>query len=243
MQCFVDSLVEKEKTMKMNLACMALFTGIWLVSGGETDEQWKDEFDTSTCEWKSAGRSDYFVLEPGYRQVLEGKEEGDDVTLMITVTDETRKIGDVETRIVEERETHHGDLVEVSRNYFAVCGPSNDIYYFGEAVDIYRNGKVDHHEGDWVAGENGARAGLFISAKPKVGERFYQELAPRVAMDRVEIVSINERLKTPAGEFNQAIKTEETTPLEPDAKEYKLFAKGVGIIQDGNLLLVKYGKE
>jgi hypothetical protein len=46
---------------------------------------------------------------------------------------------------------------------------------------------------------------------------------------------------TPAGKFNNVLKVEETTPLEPLNKEEKLYAPGIGLIKDENLLLVKYG--
>ena len=55
-------------------------------------------------------------------------------------------------------------------------------------------------------------AGLFMPSRPLIGARFYQEIAPAVAMDRVEIISDTESLKTPAGEFHDCVKTEETTP-------------------------------
>jgi hypothetical protein len=58
-------------------------------------------------------------------------------------------------------------------------------------------------------------------------------------MDRVEIVSLSGRLTTPAGAFTNTLKTEETTPLEPGHREYKVFARGVGLIQDGDLTLVR----
>jgi len=61
-------------------------------------------------------------------------------------------------------------------------------------------------------------------------------------MDRAEIVSLSETVKTPAGEFKNCLKVEETTPLEPATKEYKYYAAGVGLVQDGSLKLVKYGK-
>lgn len=226
--------------------CVLLFSALIVSSqvaagADKNSTEWKDVFDLTKCEWSSTGRNNYFILEPGYQQVLEGNEENKPVKLQITVLKETKKIGNIETRVVEERETHNGKLEEVSLNYFAVCGPSNDVYYFGEAVDIYKNGKVDHHEGEWIAETGGAKAGLFMPAKPEIGERFYQELAPKVAMDRVEVVSNSETLKTPAGEFHDCLKTEETTPLEPGVKEYKVYAKDVGIIQDGDLLLRKYG--
>lgn len=74
-----------------------------------------------------------------------------------------------------------------------------------------------------------------------LGARYYQEIAPKVAMDRAEIVSLNETKQTPAGAFTNCLKTEETTPLEPKGKEYKLYAPGIGLIQDEDLLLTKYG--
>ena len=72
--------------------------------------------------------------------------------------------------------------------------------------------------------------------------RFYQEVAPGVAMDRAEVVGVNETVKTPAGEFKNCVKVEETTPLEKATKEYKHYAPGVGQVTEGDLKLVKYGK-
>ena len=39
------------------------------------------------------------------------------------------------------------------------------------------------------------------------------------------------------------VKVEETTPLEPGDREYKYFAAGVGLIKDGNAMLVRYGRD
>jgi hypothetical protein len=141
--------------------------------------------------------------------------------------------------VIEERETHKGVLVEVSRNFFAICNPSNDVFYFGEEVDMYEGGKVKDHEGSWQAGKDGAKPGLFMPARPLLGARYYQEVARGVAMDRVEILSDSEPLKTPAGDFRSCLKTEETTPLEPGAKEYKMYSRGIGLVQDGDLLLTQ----
>jgi len=231
------------QTIYLLLAAIALSTVLEFTNAANSAAEtktWNDSFNLSDCKWSSAGKNDYLILEPGYQETLEGKEGKESVILKVTVLNQTRKIGDVETRVVEERETHNGELEEVSRNFFAVCAPSNDIYYFGEDVDEYKHGKVDNHEGSWVA-ENGAKPGLFMPSAPKLGDRFYQEIAPKVAMDRVEIVSKSESLKTIAGEFHDCVKTEETTPLEPGVTEYKIYAKGIGIIQDGNLVLTKYG--
>lgn len=234
--------MKKTQAMSSMLFAIVVFlSGFSRICAAGEVKSWRQNFDTSSCVWSSKGQNDFFILQPGYQEVLEGREEGSFVHLEITVMTETRMIGNVETRLVEERETHNGKLEEISRNYFAVCGPSNDVYYFGEEVDIYENGKLSGHEGAWLADSRGAKAGLFMGAKPQLGDRFYQEVAPEVAMDRVEVISNTESLKTPAGEFHDCVKTEETTPIEPNAKEYKVYAAGIGVIQDGELLLVKHG--
>jgi hypothetical protein len=74
-----------------------------------------------------------------------------------------------------------------------------------------------------------------------LGSSFYQEIAPEAAMDRARIVSDSQVLETPAGRFEQCLLTEETTPLEPHALEYKVHAPGIGLVKDGSLLLVRYG--
>jgi hypothetical protein len=192
------------------------------------------------CNFASTGKNDYFILEPGYQIILEGEEDGKELQLIMTVLNETKIVDGVETRVVEERETEGGNLVEVSRNYFAICKPTNNVIYFGEDVDMYEDGKVVSHEGAWLAGQNGAKAGMMMPDKVEVGLKYYQEIAPGVAEDRAEIVSINETLDAPDGTFKNVLKTEETNPLKPGEKELKFYAPGIGLILDEALKLVKY---
>lgn len=199
-----------------------------------------DVFRVADDEWSSSGANPYFILEPGYFLVLEGQDEGEDVRLTITVLDETKTVAGVETRVVEEREEAGGALIEVSRNYFAISRTTNSVYYFGEDVDIYADGKVANHGGAWVAGPT-ARFGLMMPGTPLVGARYYQEMAPGVAMDRAEIVSLEETLTTPLGTFEHCLKVIESTPLEP-GRSPKHYAPGIGLIQDDNLELTKYGR-
>jgi hypothetical protein len=180
------------------------------------------------------GKSRYFVLEPGFQTVL----EGGNTKLQITVLEETRPVAGVTARIVEEREWKDSELYEVSRNYFAMCEETKDTYYFGEEVDFYENGKVVKHDGSWLAGENGNRPGLIMAGSPKPGMRYYQELAPGVAMDRAEVVSLDETCETPAGTFSNCLKVKEGTALDPWESEYKYYAPNVGLIQDEDLKLI-----
>ena len=199
---------------------------------------WLQSFPADLAGLTTVGENPYFILKPGYVLTLEGREDGQAVRLVVTVLNETKNVGGVETRIVEERETQGGALAEISRNYLAIERSTNNVYYFGEDVDIYKAGKVVAHEGAWLHGSNKAKFGLMMPGAPVVGLRYYQELAPGVAMDRAQVVSLSERLTTPAGAFEKCLKTDETTPLEPGTREFKLYAPGVGLIKDGTLVLV-----
>ena len=203
----------------------------------EVSKDWQEEFGILDCTLVTTGQNPYFILEPGFQLVL----EGGNTKLMITVLDETMVVDDVETRVVEEREWKNDELIEVSQNMFAMCEETQDVFYFGEFVDMYSNGELTSHSGQWFAGEEDARAGMIMPGKPSVGMRFYQEIAPGVAMDRAEVISVDETFGTPAGEYSDVLVTKEGTALNPFENEFKSYALGIGLIQDQNLRLVEYG--
>ena len=198
---------------------------------------WQEDFGLSDRRLVPTGRNPYFILEPGFQLTLESDNE----KLIITVLDETVKIGTTETRVVEEREWKNGELTEVSRNYFAICPETKDVFYFGEEVDDYKNGKMVGHGGAWRADQPGSRPGLIMPGIPKQGMKYCQEIAPGVAMDRAEVVSLTESLETPAGTFDHCLKTREGSALNPLEKEFKIYAPGIGLLKEGEMLLTKYG--
>lgn len=229
---------------KVILSITILLTAIVNFNGLAQSKSKAKEFTASlmqdSCSFTTTGRNTYFILESGYQLTLIGIEKNDTTVLVITVLKETKKIGGVETRIVEENESVNGKTVEISRNFFAFCKQTSSIYYFGEEVDIFKNGKVISHDGAWTA-EGNNKAGIALPGLILLGSRYYQEIAPGIAMDRAEIISINEIMETPAGKFANVLRTEETTLLEPKDISYKLYAPGVGLIQDDKLVLKKYG--
>ena len=232
----------KFHAFRLCLLALGILGNLYCLYGQESNKKdWTKTFQVDKKDFVSVGDNPYFILRPGYKLALKGKEDGKNVTLFITVLDETKLVYGVETRVVEEKEYKSGQLVEVSRNYFALDKMDTSIYYFGEEVDIYKKGKIVGHEGAWQSGKNGAQFGLMMPGNPSLGSRYYQEIAPDVAMDRAEIISTNDTLKTPGGFFEHCLKTEETTALKPGEKEYKVYALGIGLIKDASLLLVEYG--
>ena len=198
---------------------------------------WRDRFDVKKSELLPTGTNPYITMQPGrVLKLMSGKD-----TLLITVLAETQEVDGVVAGVLEERESSNGELVEISRNFLATDRTTGDVYYFGEDVDNYQNGKVVNHDSAWRAGVAGARFGLMLPARPVLHQAFYQEIAPGVAMDRVEIVSIDETVKTPAGTFEHCLHVRETTPLERGVS-HKYYAPGVGIIKDDEFELVELPK-
>jgi hypothetical protein len=206
-------------------------------SAPSANKKWTDSFGIERGTFTAVGANPFFILEPGYQLVLESKSE----KVAITVLEETKKIGNIETRVVEEREEEDGQIKEISRNFYAQCKETGDVFYFGEEVDEYKDGKVASHSGAWRADEPDSKAGIMMPGRILLGARHYQEIAPD-AKDRAEIVADDVTLNTPAGEFKNCIRVEETSGLNPKEKAYKVYAPGVGLIQDEDLLLKSHGK-
>ena len=123
----------------------------------------------------------------------------------------------------------------------SIAAGTGDVCYFGEDVDMYKNGKLTGHEGAWLSGVNRAKFGLLVPGAPKPGDRYYQESAPRVAMDRAEVVAVDEMIKVPAGTFKNCLHAKETSALESGSED-KYFAPGVGIVKDAEFVLVRIEK-
>ncbi len=225
-------------------------------------KEFTKDFRLEDCEFVAGGENAHFVLIPGYKLLLEGEEDGEEVEVLITVLNRTRDIllpdiGVVTTRIVEEREWIDDILVEVSRNFFARCDKTNDIFYFGERVFICEdglvqdgnkflcNGEEPSHEGEWLAGkpdDDGlAEPGIIMPGTFLLGSRYFQEIADGIALDRAKHVKMGLTVTTEAGTFDQCVQVNETTPLEPGDISIKKYCPGVGLVVDGPAKLEEFG--
>jgi hypothetical protein len=243
------------RTLARVSACVAVtltFTWSGLSSGTvmAQEPEFTSEFRLEDCRLTTRGANPYLILRPGYRLVLEGAENGETTRLVITVLRKTetlvlRGLGAVNARVVEERESVDGELVEVSRNFFAICSKTNDVFYFGEAVDIFNPDGTVSHEGSWRAGEpdeNGlAEPGMIMPGTFLLGSRYFQERADGIAMDRAEHVQMGLEVSTRAGTFAKCVKVVETTQLEPGAETVKVYCPGVGLVMDNGVTLVEFG--
>jgi hypothetical protein len=216
------------------------------------DDGFTKKFPLSSCLFSSVGGNSYFPVVPGRQAYYTNAAclaagKCDSLTeLWITMERETRRItipaGNgsraLFARVMEERETEDGELVEISRNFVASCLPSRDVYYFGEDVDIYEDGEIVSHDGAWLAGRHGALPGILMPEDGFMqGSRYYQEIAPDVALDRSEHKRAGFSVRVPAGKFDHCLDVDETTPLEPGAVSKKTYCRDVGLVRDGDLEL------
>jgi hypothetical protein len=243
------------KISKIVLSLAIIISSVFISSNRIANAQAEEpeftrDFRLEDCNFRAAGKNPYFILKPGYQLVFVGEEDGEQIDLEITVLRATEEItvpglGTVRTRVVEERESVDGELVEISRNFFTICRPRNDVVYFGEDVDIFNEDGTVTHEGAWRAGQPDgdglAEPGLLMPGTFLLGSRYYQELADDIALDRAEHVEKGIEITTPAGTFDECVRVIETTPLEPDTESEKIYCPEVGLVVDDVVQLVAYG--
>lgn len=226
---------------------MTIFILFGLFAFSAALAQETEPLDPSICDpgrgtFSLSGDHPYFPLTVGKRLVLEGVEEGAALRLEVSVLDEVEEVAGIQTRVVRETESLDGELVEVSRNFYAQAADGT-VCYFGEEVDEYKDGKVVGHPGAWRAGESGNLPGIFLPANPSPGDQFAQERAPGIAEDMAAIESVGEAVSTPAGEFPDTLGIVDWNPLEgqtiADAKA-KVFARGVGLVVDDVARLTEF---
>ncbi len=156
--------------------------------------------------------------------------EGDE-TIVVTVTDETRVVAGVTATVVHDvAKDETGTVVEDTYDWYAQDTAGN-VWYLGEDTTAY-DGQLSSSEGSWEAGVDGAEAGLAMPAEPRVGDGYSQEYYQGVAEDRGEILATDATVSIEYGDYDEVVRTEDTTPLEPDLVEQKYYAPGIGVVME-----------
>ena len=171
----------------------------------------------------------YWPMTPGTRWIYrETDASGEEQRVVVTVTNRTRRIASgVTARVVHDRVTAGGELVEDTRDWYAQDAEGN-VWYLGEDTTEYENGRPATTRGSWEAGVDGARGGIVMPARPRVGQSYQQEFKAGEAEDRAKVLSLDEQAEVPFGRFTGVLMTKDSTPLEPEVLEHKFYARGVG---------------
>ena len=135
----------------------------------------------------------------------------------------------VDTAIVQYVAYLDGRIHEVAMDSYAQADDGS-VWYFGEDVSNYEDGKVADTEGTWVAGDK-TPAAMIMPAKPAVGNIYRAENAPGVVFEQVRVEKIDQSVHGPSGEITGAI---EVMELHMDGTtEGKVFAPGYGEFSTG----------
>jgi hypothetical protein len=180
------------------------------------------------------GRVDnpWFPLLPGTTFVYRGVKDGKTARDVVTVTHATRTIQGVRSTAVADRLYLAGRLEERTTDWYAQDRRGN-VWYFGEATaELDRAGHVTSTEGSWLAGRNGAKAGIYMTARPTVGQSRLQEYYKGHAEDHFAVVSLRARVSVPYTTSNRALLTKEWTPLEPGTLDHKYYVRGIGNVKE-----------
>ena len=169
----------------------------------------------------------YFPLTPGTTYIFEGKTSSSSMKDVFAVTNNTRVIDGVTCVEVHDSVFTDGELSEDTLDWFAQDIEGN-VWYFGENTQELENGLITTIEGTFMAGVNHDKPGIVMKAHPAIGDFYRQEYSLGNAEDFAETLSLKETVVVPAGTFTNCLKSQETTPLEPDALEDKFYAPGVG---------------
>ena len=169
----------------------------------------------------------FFPMVRGASFVFDGAEH-----VEVNVEVGGKDILGVYTTIVRDKVFADGQLAEDTTDWHAQDVQGN-VWYFGEQTAEYENGQVTSTAGSWEAGIDGAQPGIVMLAQPQAGDSYRQEFLAGEAEDLATVTATTGEVRSKAGSWSGAdvLVTEEWTPLEPDVRERKTYARGVGVVE------------
>jgi hypothetical protein len=163
-----------------------------------------------------------------YRLYL-GEDEGEPLRIEVAPTGETKSIdwegGTTETVVSQFIATSERDLLEIAVDWFAQ-DDSGNVWYFGEDVFNYEEGRVANMGGSWLAGKDGP-PGLIMPGDPALGQRFNPENIPGLVFETVEVQEVDGTFTLSTGEeLTGVLMLHEV--LDDGSEEFKEYATGYG---------------
>ena len=180
----------------------------------------------------------WLPLVPGRQFVYVGRANRGDGRrphrVVFTVTDLTKVIDGVRTRVIWDRDVNAGALREGELAFMAQDDDGN-VWNFGEYPEEYVRGRFHGAPDTWIVGRAGARAGIGMRAHPRTRTSSYlQGLAPKIDFaDRAKVVGTGGRTCVPGRCYRDVLEIDEWNPDEPGAHQSKFYAPGVGNVRVG----------
>jgi len=166
--------------------------------------------------------------------IMGGQVEGKPFRTEVSLLPGTRPISahgkPVDTAVIQYVAYLGGRIHEVAIDWYAQADDGS-VWYFGEDVFNYEDGKVADTNDTWIAGDQLPPA-MIMPAEPRVGNVYRSENAPGIAFEQIRVESVDQRVAGPNGNISGAIKV---TELHMDnTTEEKTFAPGYGEFSTGS---------
>lgn len=199
------------------------------------------DFSAATFVPDAPVTNPYFSLLPGTTAEFRAEftEHGKSVveTGTRSVQFERQTIGGINAVVVRDSTIHNGLIEEDTLDFYAQDTAGN-VWYLGEDVTNYvydNKGNLlsTNTDGGWRTGVNGALPGFAMPADLTVGLSYYQEFAPLDgALDIGSTFATGLTLDTFLGPQANVLQVLETSDSEKNARGFKYYAPGLGLIQE-----------
>ncbi len=190
--------------------------------------------------------NEWWPLKPGKQMTWEGSafEGGEKIRrkVVFTVTDLTKEIAGVRTLVGWDRDYQNDELTE-SELIFLAQAKDGTVWHLGESVEHYENRpelkSKEHFDGTriWLVGYlEGAKAGIYMPAVPKLGSPPYsQGFAPHPWDwdDWGVVYQVGQKTCVPVDCYSDVLVIREWEPSDPDVSQLKYYARGVGTVRIG----------
>jgi hypothetical protein len=193
--------------------------------------QGSESVDLNPADFTTEINNPYLPMAPGTRLTYrELGPDGEVMEVVVIVTNTTKEIANgVTARVVRDTVTLDGEIIEDTFDWYAQDQEGN-VWYFGEDTAEFENGEITTNAGSFEAGVDGALPGIVMPADPTPGMKYRQEYYQGEAEDNGEVLSLNEMADVPFGHFEEMLLTKDTITIEPDVLQYKLHARGIGVV-------------
>jgi hypothetical protein len=206
------------------------------------DDVSADDFDAAFFDPERSFivENEWFPLEPGTRYVHRGwtEEDGERIphSIVFTVTDLVKEINGIRAVVGWDRDFSEGELVESELIFFAQDTAGN-VWHLGQYRENYdEEGELDGGRAWMVGALDGARAGIAMKAKPRLGAPAYSQgfaPAPYFWDDWSRVYKVDQKTCVPMDCYEDVLVIDEFEPTKPGAHQLKYYARGAGNVRTG----------
>ncbi len=181
------------------------------------------------ADFSSRVDNPFFPLRPGTRWTYRRDTIAATQTLVATVLAAPHPVDGIATTALRWQVLRpHGRATTVAVRWYAQDRAGN-VWWFGQRLRPHRLRVDQLATQSWTAGRGGARAGLLVSATPRVGDGYDNAYEQGVVERRSTVLSIDATVAVPHHTYRRVVVTRDLSSLEPTLVVQSFYAPGVGL--------------